>query len=227
MIYRLDTDNRILQCDRVRLEKPYGIGSAFDTNEYDNIFEEISAGDVDIGCRLFKAPLLPEWRVSDYLVVERLETGFDFPDILHFGLCTFASEKAKEVIVRNDAFGHQFWPISLVDEDKNKYREDQYYRVNVRRYVDVYPSDVKVKDLDFFVDSVYGEDRILSAIRGDADLRAYVEGIPLWMKKNRINPRGALYIGPEMMATFREAGLKGLKEYSCLNGKNGEYVGHA
>lgn len=225
MIYRLNTNTRLIGFYYVGPVVPAGIASS-SFYDYQAVFEETYLSSDRSLCRMFKAPLLPEWRINVNLGVKSRGRQEDLPDIFSLIDSILVSEKVKKIIEMEDGFRHQYWPVSLLDDGGNRISSVQYYRMNMRRYLKIEPSTGEISGLDFSLDDAFGESGFISTILGNKSLRSIIQDLPLWKAVNGMSVSGALYIGPGLMAALKSAGVKGVREYSVKDGRAGEYVSH-
>ncbi|GAA3921356.1 imm11 family protein [Litoribacillus peritrichatus] len=230
-----------------RLERPYGQdgvsysydlkagpywfpGTRIPTPEYEDHFEEIKlSGDWPLS-RVFKAPILPEWRLNINTVIDVSEIdkkSLKLQDIMASGKI-YVSEKAKSVIQSIDPFGHQFWPVELVDEQGQRLNEEPYYLMNMRRYVMIEPNGKPLQRLDFSPATGEMEADVLPTIQHQLEVRKNIETLPMWryitpLKQIAIH---VLYFNEVLMDAFKKAGVTGIEEYTEYAGKDGEVVGH-
>lgn len=225
MIYRLKTNTRVIGFSYVEPVIPAGIERGY-FYDYQAVFEEIYISSERSLCRMFKAPLLPEWRINVNLEVRSSGKQEDLPDIFSLTDSIVVSEKVKKIIELEDDFCHQYWPISLLCDGGNEISSIQYYRFNMRRYLKVEPSKAAILDLDFSLNDTFGESGFIPTILGNQSLRLIIQDLPLWRALNGMSISGALYIGPSLMAALKSAGVKGVREFSVKDGRAGEYVSH-
>lgn len=210
---------------------PYwAFGSSISPFEYKEHFEENHQLGSWLFCRVFKAPILPEWRMNINILMNLngvKKESFIFPDIFAWGTI-YVSEKAKSVIQSIDPFGHQFWPIDLVDENGIRLNEEPYYLMNMRRYVMIEPNGKPLQKLDFSPATGEMEADFLSTIQHEQSVRKNIETLPIWryITSHRQIARHALYFNEVLMDAFKKAGVIGIEEYTEYSGKDGEVVGH-
>lgn len=227
MIYRLKSSGGSIEgmnFSTTRPSPPYGLREFPSAYEYNTLFEELPVDPPWPHCRLFKAPILPEWRIKQDLIVE-MEQGL-LPDFMVLGTI-YITHLVKSIIEKHDPFGHQFWPVKLIDEQGNLATEKTYYRMNMRRYASIDSTKLPWQELDFAPSSREGG--YISTIQHNLTVREHMETLPLWRHitaDDSIINDYVLYINHSLMTELQAAGVTGIKEYSETEGKPGETVGH-
>jgi hypothetical protein len=220
-------------------EVPDGImkGDA-EPREYDYGFEEQPLDATWQHCRIFKAPILPEWRMSQDLTIQKnVKYPIEMPDFIVWLGGIYVTDIVKEIIEEIDDFGHQFWPVSAFKCGKNRVNKEEldkiYYRMNMRRFVNIDFAKTSASGLDFSPTKVKIEDKYLSTIQSNRELRTNVESLPIWQHYGVTESKGrwlvhddVVYINEHLMSEFREAGINGVMEYSKYEGTKQEMVGH-
>ncbi|AZZ92048.1 hypothetical protein EUZ85_15475 [Hahella sp. KA22] len=228
-----------------RLSRPNGSGTtsySYDRNagpcwtdmgvspqEYHEHFEEIPLPRNWKHCSIYKAPILAEWRLAINLIIEvdKRDPDFEAPDI-RVADFTYVSDKVKAIIEEVDPFGHQFWPADLVDGRGAPITNKTYYRMNMRRYVTIEPSDLPLNRLDFTPATGEFEWGVIAAIQHNPELRRNIETLPMWRHMTRgqsINDN-VLYFNETLFNALTSAGVTGIKEYTEKSGKTWESVAH-
>ncbi|MCP5210152.1 MAG: hypothetical protein H6998_04380 [Hahellaceae bacterium] len=239
MIYRLSSKFEELYYSADRPATPDGImqGGA-EEGEFEYQFEEQPLDLTWQHCRVFKAPILPEWRMSRDLTIEKnVKYPIEMPDFIAWQGGIYVSDIVKEIIEEVDEIGHQFWPVSAFKCGKNGVNKEAldkiYYRMNMRRFVNIAFADTSASSLDFSPTETMMEDRYLSTVRSDQDLRAIIESLPIWQHYGQTRSKGrwkiydhVIYFSELLMSELREAGINGVMEYSKYEGTKQEMVGH-
>lgn len=239
MIYRLSSKFDEFSYFSDWPEVPDGImqGGA-EYGEYERRFEEQPLDATWQHCRIFKAPILPEWRMSrDITIQKNVKYPIEMPDFIVWQGGIYVSDIVKEIIEEIDDFGHQFWPVSAFKCGKNGVNKEAldkiYYRMNMRRFVNIDFADTPASGLDFSPNETMMEDRYLSTVRSDQELRANMENLPIWQHYGQTRSKGrwqindrVVYLNENLMSEFQEAGISGIMEYSKYEGTKQEMVGH-
>ncbi|MCP5210150.1 MAG: hypothetical protein H6998_04370 [Hahellaceae bacterium] len=238
MIYRLSSKFEEFYYSVDRPKTPDGIkqGGAED-GEYECGFEEQPLDATWQHCRIFKAPILPEWRMSrDITIQKNVKYPIEMPDFIVWLGGIYVTDIVKEIIEEVDEFGHQFWPVSAFSCGKNKVNKEPldkiYYRMNMRRYLHVKWNQKPVDKLDFTPSDAYLEAHTISSIQHNISIREKVETLPLWHHYGWTKREGwsfynsSLFINDVLMNELKEAGVSGVMEYSKYEGTKQEMVGH-
>lgn len=226
MIYRLLTKPGEMGFGYRRCAVPRGVDPMGTSSAYSNIYEEIPTDPFCNGFRIFRAPIKPYWNLSDDLQVFFHAEKRELPDIIAFTDDAYVSEFAKSIIQEVDSFNHQFWPVSIYDQDWKKYEGRRFYAFHVRRCLNIKSTGQDAIKTDFYLNKASPEYAHLPAIQHSQELRGRIERFHFWRHKNGIRPCGPLFIGPDMMGHMKHSGVTGLKEFSGYGGYEGEYVAH-
>ncbi|MCP5207730.1 MAG: hypothetical protein H7A01_11040 [Hahellaceae bacterium] len=226
MIYRMGVDYQNLGVGTsfsVERPKPFKMDSMLGPNEFMDYFEEITPEDCT-HCKLYKAPLLAEWRMRVPLQVTIVDG--DMPDMLVLMGHIYVSEQAKAIIEQHDPFGHQFWPVEVRDTKGTYITDKRFFHMNMRRYVTIENLNKPPMDTDFTMTS-HSDATYLPTIQHDVDVRANIETLPLWQHFSPPSTIGsALYINETMYKALQAGGITGIKEFTQFRGKQGEMVSH-
>lgn len=227
MIYRLLTRPGEMGFGSRRCAVPRGVDPMRTSAAYSNIFEEIPTVPFCSSFRMFRSPLKPYWKLADDLQVYFHTERKELPDIMAFTEDAYVSEFAKSIIQEIDSFNHQFWPISIFDQDWNPYEGRQFYAFHMRRYLNIKNTLEDGIRTDFNFNKADYESSYLPAIQHNKELRERIEKFHFWRHKPLDTIlSGPLYIGPEMMETMKRSGITGVKEFTVYEGNLGEYVAH-
>ncbi|ABC27516.1 hypothetical protein HCH_00614 [Hahella chejuensis KCTC 2396] len=226
MIYRLKTDYGNLPSGihfSVQSTLPFKMDRKPGPGEYTNNLEEITPENSP-HCKLYKAPLLAEWRMNTPLEATLID--WEIPDILVLLEHIYVSNKAKIIIENNDPFLHQFWPVEVFDKKGNQITGKQFYHMNMRRYVTIENLNLPLIGMDYNAASSI-EEEFIPTIQHITSVRNYIETLPLW--KHFHPPHylvSPLFINEAMFMALQQGGVSGIKEYTQLYGKQGEMVAH-
>ncbi|MBU6953573.1 imm11 family protein [Hahella sp. HN01] len=225
MIYRLEIDfNNLPERIYFSAEKPmpFKMDRRPGPSEYKYSFEEFTSSECH-HCKLYKAPLLSEWRIN--VPIETNATEKDIPDILVLIDHIYVSDKVKLLIEKNDPFGHQFWPIEILGENGKNVTDTPFYHMNMRRYLTITNHHKSLMDVDF--SPSLQEKEFIPSIQHNASIRKFIELLPLWKHIDQAYAVGsALYINGTMFNTLKSNGVTGINEFTEPYGKQGEMVAH-
>lgn len=239
MIYRLSSKFEEMYYSAEWSTPPDGVepgGAA--AREYRFHFEEQPLEPPWPDCRIFKAPILPEWRMNRDLIIEKnTKKALELPDFIVWQGGIYVSDVVKEIIEEVDDFGHQFWPVPVFTTLKNrKAREPAdriYYRMNMRRYVNIEAAETTPDKLDFDPCKQRLENKIVAAIQHSQQLRGQIETLPIWQHygitettKGWLIHDDVLFINATLMNELKQAGISGISEYSTYQGTTQEMVAH-
>jgi len=246
MIYRLSTPHSEFgRCSPGTIEEDYApprqdqLGPLGD--EFGYCFEEVPCEPSSPLCRVFRTPVLSDFRMRESLRLTPV-CAKDPLDIIVLRKTTFVSERARQVIESVDDFGHQFRPVQIYARGKPVDPGQPYYRMNMRRFVSIHPlgrelgDDRYREDLlaqEFSVDNT--EEAYLPTILHTPALRAVLETLPMWCHwtadrqeyRHPLQPHFTpLYMNGPMLRSLQQAGVRGVAEFSTRHGKSREYVAH-
>lgn len=226
MLYRLETTHVRLPAEThfsPQRPMPFKMDCSLSPIEYKDYFEEITP-EKAVHCKLYKAPILPEWRMN--VPLEVTLHGCDMPDILVLNDQIYASEVVKRIIEIHDAFGHQFWPVDIADKNGSPVSTKQFYLMNLRRYVTIEDLGKPLLDVGYRVNKDF-EGQYIASIQHDAQVRCFVESLPIW---RHLFPRWTidipLFMNEPMFKALQAGGVTGIKEFTQFDGKLGEMVAH-
>lgn len=226
MIYKLEIDYNNLPAGSlfaVRPPMPFKMDRSVGPNEYLDYFEEITP-DGCPHCTLYKAPLLAEWRMAVPLEVTLIDG--DMPDMLALIDYIYVSEQAKAIIEQHDPFGHQFWPVEVQDTEGKPVTNKRFFHMNMRRYLTIENLNKPPAETDFTMTS-HSDATYLPTIQHEANVRRYIETLPLWKHFTPPSTRShALFINETMYKALHTGGITGIKEFTQFRGKQGEMVSH-
>ncbi|WP_408635140.1 imm11 family protein [Oleiphilus messinensis] len=224
MIYRLSNFGllRSISFQLLRNIPPRGIGRSRTYSEYEHHFEELIQEPLWPHCRIFKAPILPEWRTKTDLEI-KLFSG-RMPDIFVLHEAIFVSEVVRLIIEDEDPFDHQFTGVKVVDKKREKVDAREFYTLNMRRYLRIDDLQKPLSTLDY--SATPDEKLYLPTIQHDNNLRRLIETLPLWQHFGRHIDKEFLFINETLMNRLKSADVYGIKEYSEYAGKKGETVAH-
>lgn len=234
MIYRMASKFGEAFFSAVLPVPPDGLTIRRDAGEYDFCFEELPLDSSWGDCRIFRAPIQPEWRINCTLEIEVRRKGGVIPDFIAWQGGIYVTDLVKDIIEQEDPFCHQFWPVSasILKNGKKSTAEKPYFRMNVRRYVSIEPSDLPMLPVDFKPSDSRFESKIIANIQHNTSLREKLEMLPLWQYFGPISLGipliydSVLFLNKALIGKFNEAGVSGIREYSVWNGKDQETVGH-
>ncbi len=220
MFYRLFTPMTLSRRLLLDVTNPFSQPGIIHANEFENLFEEIPMEKCNDHCRLYKAPCLPQQKIHRDIVIKKFSRG-EFPDIWTRGETALVSEKLKSVIERCDDFTHQFWPVTIVDKKGNQFCDQQYYLLNIRRFVRVRDCGKPHETVDFYEMNI--ERDYLPTIQHYPDLREQIEKLPIWRhaRNNEV-----IYLNEYMVSQLKLAGINGINEYTRPLGRAEEALGH-
>ncbi|CBL45309.1 Conserved hypothetical protein [gamma proteobacterium HdN1] len=226
MLYRLETTHMRLPAEThfsPQRPIPFKMDRSPSTIEYHAYFEEVTPNGY-AHCKLYKAPILPMWRMDVPLKVTLCD--YDMIDILVLNNQIYASDVVKNIIETHDPFGHQFWPVDVVDESGTPVSTTQFYHMNMRRYVTIEDLGKPLLDADYRVNKDI-EGKYVSSIQHDVLVRDFVESLPIW---RHFFPRYTidipLFINEPMFKALQAGGVTGIKEFTQFDGQLGEMVAH-
>ncbi|ARU54575.1 MAG: hypothetical protein MI864_07315 [Pseudomonadales bacterium] len=231
MIYRLEsnTSDVFYSYREAQVPLPHGLDTLGHSREYQFQFEQIATDPYCPQYRVYKAPILPEWRLNTNLAIERRKKkNFDLPDFIPPGSKIYVSQLVKEVVEKCDPIGHQFWPVVITDKKGGIVSEKQYFRMNMRRYLNITPSDKPMQMLDFTPSGPLGEADFIPSVQHDPSLRNQIEKYPVWrhiFRKNTITDH-VVYLNNEIFESLQSVGVTGLEEYTIVRGRVKGTIGH-
>lgn len=233
MIYRLCSNTTDILYSSTNPPMPAFRTGLMHGCEYEFQFEEIPTEPEWEHCRLYKAPILPDWRMNTPYTVQIRKKGMVFPGFISTGTKILVSETAKQVVEEVDPFSHQFWPVTVTDKKGNSVSDEQYFRMNMRRFISIADCGQHASHTDF---GIIGEveRHAIPSIRNNSTLRQQVESLCLWQLVNwRKLPSEAfmryelvVFMNQTMVDSLWAAGIEGLEEIKIVRNNYKGTLGH-
>jgi uncharacterized protein DUF1629 len=188
--------------------------------EWTKAMEEIPQNPPWPHCKVLRAPLFPAGYEQQYHMF-KLRPGAAIPDIFCTAERALVSERAKAVLEACDDFGHEYIETEIQDVNHQRINQEPYYLLSVRRFLRIDELGGEVQNWKkLFFPNAYEKD-FLPTLQKVPELMEKVAQLPLW--RHRLN-FSVIYMSERVLATLREAGLTGLKDYSHLSGEPGESI---
>lgn len=199
MLYRLGPVNKTYwkSTSLIRNELPEGVRYGISFHEYGAKFEEVSPESPIPNCKLFKAPLVAPWHFE-----KGRKFGGKISQLPHFfslGPHLYVSPQAKEIIESLDGFPHQFKNVSFCDKKEVPLQGVDYFRLFVRRYMQVDKVEATELNIPFLPREI--EKEFLPAIKSSKELHDDLTSFPIWR-----------YVGQEDIFYLNEKLFKSLCE---------------
>lgn len=210
MIYRLGVPKKehYYLIDYVRPELPDGIEFGVQHHEYQGLFETLEPKVSGLGYDLLRAPMLPYWHIATGV---KLQGNLKkLADIFSYGPHLYVSEKAKSLLESADSFDHQYSAVTIFDKKNNKVDCDLYYRLHVRRYLNIDSSDESIRYKEFLL--CEQEKKFVPTLKKSQRLYDDVSSIPIW---KHVNQDGMVYFGGDFFEKIKDE-LKAVGSFGLL-----------
>ncbi len=188
--------------------------------EFEWCFDELDSDLSNYNVKVYRAPCVDEkWASIDTMI--SLKKGVDLPDVRTSGSFVAVSSKVKKIILELDSFEHQFVESDFTDKKGAVLNEQQYFRLNVRKFLsfDHYDENFFAPRKSYDVSPK--ERKMLSAIQNNDFLKNELAKIPLW----RIwGQRNIVYFNEELLSLLRSENVSGIQTYSEVARKPGQGV---
>lgn len=214
MLYRLAQSKFVFDNHpkRQRPDKPPGVRSSLLQYEYGTHFEQIGVKTKTKPGRLYKAPILPNWRL-DVSFISTEEQFLRLPDVFISSTGCAVSAKARAVIDEIDKFEHQYRVLPILDQTGKVLENFEYFMLHVRRYAELPVCDKSLEKLNFIPSME--EEQFLPIIQSSEECRNWLEKQPLcrYSADPKKSHEHYIYMNQKIYSGLAAAGISGIDQY--------------